>query len=577
MVDEREEYESEGEEAAEPVAERVRITGAEPVGGLAPEGEPAWGSAIGTEPSSSRRYLGFDVEPEEPSTETLALGSRGAQETPSQEPDAEPRAAEPLATDLPHWTEPPTGQVPAILDRRGDDDEGPLGDTGPAWREHQHEWDDAAFEPALLADEETRVGALDDEAPPEHLQWEFGDLSEEDALGHGEDLASAPAPLPAVAEAPDDRDVPEARGAAAPEPAPLASARHVISAAGEDAGVVPPDITHETAAEALRVAVPPAARAVAAQDEPLRVPAAPAPPVRRHAGSGPRANGRGQPAGRGPEAPGGGKRNVPLSVATGIVAAVVALVCFSLGTVATVALGTVVVVLAAAECFAALRRGGYRPATLLGLVACGGLIVAAYAKGVAAFPLVIALTVGATMVWYLVGAERGSPTRGIGATLLGFAWIGVLGGFAGLILAPSQYPHRHGIAFLLGAVVAVVGADVGALVVGSWIGRHPLAPRVSPNKTWEGFVGGFVVAVVASVVITGHIAPWTPSKAAVLGVVAAILGPIGDLSESLLKRDLGLKDMGSLLPGHGGVLDRVDALLFVLPATYYLVRVLHLG
>ncbi len=141
----------------------------------------------------------------------------------------------------------------------------------------------------------------------------------------------------------------------------------------------------------------------------------------------------------------------------------------------------------------------------------------------------------------------------------------------------SQYPHRHGIAFLLGAIVAVVGEDVGALMVGSWLGRHPLAPRVSPNKTWEGFFGGLFFAVVLSVVVTGQVSPWTPAKAAVLGVVVAVIGRIGDLCVSLVKRDLGLKDMGSMLPGHGGVLDRVDALLFVLPATFYLVRVLHLG
>jgi len=100
---------------------------------------------------------------------------------------------------------------------------------------------------------------------------------------------------------------------------------------------------------------------------------------------------------------------------------------------------------------------------------------------------------------------------------------------------------------------------------------------VSPKKTWEGFVGGAILAVAVSAAITGQVHPWTPGKAAVLGLVVAVVAPVGDLCESLIKRDLGLKDMGSLLPGHGGVLDRVDALLFVLPVTYYLVRVLHLG
>jgi phosphatidate cytidylyltransferase len=245
--------------------------------------------------------------------------------------------------------------------------------------------------------------------------------------------------------------------------------------------------------------------------------------------------------------------------------------------VATLVLATVVVTLAAAECYAALRRSGRRPATFLGLVGTVAVMVAAYAKGVAALPLVLVLVVVTAMLWYLVGADRGSPVEGVASTVLGFTWIGVLGSFAALMLAPSQYPQRHGVAFMLGAVVAAIGADVGALAVGSWIGRHPLAPQVSPNKTWEGLVGGAVLAVGLSAGVTGMVHPWTPSKAAVLGIVAAVVAPLGDLAESMFKRDLGLKDMGSMLPGHGGVLDRVDGVLFVLPATYYLVRVLHLG
>jgi phosphatidate cytidylyltransferase len=260
-----------------------------------------------------------------------------------------------------------------------------------------------------------------------------------------------------------------------------------------------------------------------------------------------------------------------------VAAALIAFGCFALGTVATLVLAIVVITLAAAEAFAALRRAGRHPAVPVGLVGVAGLLVAAYLKGPVALPLVAALVVVTALLWYLAGADPGSPVEGITATIFGFAWVGVLGSFGALLLAPSQFPQRHGIAFVIGAVVAVVGNDIGALAVGRLIGRHPMAPRISPNKTWEGFVGGAVVGIVLSALLTGSVHPWTPATAAVLGAVVAVLGPLGDLSESMIKRDLGLKDIGSLLPGHGGVLDRFDALLFVLPATYYLVRVLHLG
>ena len=145
-----------------------------------------------------------------------------------------------------------------------------------------------------------------------------------------------------------------------------------------------------------------------------------------------------------------------------------------------------------------------------------------------------------------------------------------------LLLAPT-FPDRHGIAFLLGAIIATVANDVGALVIGSWLGRQPLAPTVSPNKTWEGLSAGRSSPSSSRSPSSGQSTPGPSAKAALLGVVVAVVAPLGDLCESLLKRDLGLKDMGTLLPGHGGVLDRVDALLFVLPATYYLVRALNIG
>jgi CDP-diglyceride synthetase len=292
--------------------------------------------------------------------------------------------------------------------------------------------------------------------------------------------------------------------------------------------------------------------------------------------------GGGPPAPRRLRSPSGGPgqaagSSVGVRLGTGIAVAVVALLAFKLGTVPSLVLSLIVVTFAAGECFGVLRRAGYHPASLLGLVGTISLMVGAYAKGVAALPLVLVLITVFTLIWYLFGIERGSPVAGTAATLLTVGWVSLLGAYAGLLLSPSAFPDRHGIAFLLGAIIATVANDVGALAIGGWLGSRPLAPKISPNKTWEGLFGGAVFSILFSTVVVGAIHPWSPSNAALLGVVVAVVAPLGDLCESLLKRDLGLKDMGRLLPGHGGVLDRVDALLFVLPATYYLVRALNIA
>jgi CDP-diglyceride synthetase len=310
-------------------------------------------------------------------------------------------------------------------------------------------------------------------------------------------------------------------------------------------------------------------------------PPRPAPGGAEPTGGGPPAPVRAKRAAGGSDRPGTGGRgrdsSIGLRVGTGIAVAVVALLAFKLGTVPSLVLSLLVVTFAAGECFGVLRRAGYHPATLLGLVGTVSLMVGAYTKGVAALPLVLVLITVFTLIWYLVGIERGSPVAGTAATLLTVGWVSLLGAYAGLLLSPSAFPDRHGIAFLLGAIIATVANDIGALVIGGWLGSRPLAPKISPNKTWEGLFGGAVFSILFSTVVVGSIHPWSAANAALLGVVVAVVAPLGDLCESLLKRDLRLKDMGTLLPGHGGVLDRVDALLFVLPATYYLVRALNIA
>ena len=206
---------------------------------------------------------------------------------------------------------------------------------------------------------------------------------------------------------------------------------------------------------------------------------------------------------------------------------------------------------------------------LLGVGAVAAIPFAVYWRGPGAYGLLAVIGVMATLSWYLVGAGGSDPRvlEGSGATLLGIAWIGGLGSAA---TAMARIPD--GRALLLTAVFATVAYDVGGLFVGKAIGHRPLS-AASPNKTLEGTLGGMGLAFVTAIVIAG-IAQKGPYHGAgagiVLGIGCALAAPLGDLCQSLLKRDLGVKDMGSVLPGHGGVLDRFDGMLFVLPTVFWL-------
>ncbi len=171
-------------------------------------------------------------------------------------------------------------------------------------------------------------------------------------------------------------------------------------------------------------------------------------------------------------------------------------------------------------------------------------MLAAYWKGTAAMSEVFVVVLFASLAWYLARVVEARPVVNVAVTVLGFAWVGVLGSFSALLLRAHLGGH-----LFLGALVPTVVADMGAWFVGSRMGRHPMAPTISPSKTWEGFLGGAVAALVAGAVIGNRLAPWGGVRHGLeLGLVVALVAPLGDLVQSMVKRDLRLKDSGALLP-----------------------------
>jgi phosphatidate cytidylyltransferase len=273
----------------------------------------------------------------------------------------------------------------------------------------------------------------------------------------------------------------------------------------------------------------------------------------------------------------GSQRSVSLATFTGILLAIVVFAVFVAGTLPVAVMVLLVLGLAAAEAYAGFRTVGAHPATILGIVAVLTLGVAVYNKGATAIGAVTVLLIIFGFVWYLSAAKKIDVLDGLGATIFVYAWVGILGSYALLLISPHSFPNKHGLAYLFGAVLLTVGNDSGALFTGRAFGRRPLNKVLSPNKTVEGAIGGTVVTLVVGLVILPLISPWTRTHGLEAAVALAIVAPLGDLFESMVKRTLGVKDLGQILPGHGGLLDRVDGLLFALPTMYYLAHVLKLG
>ena len=275
------------------------------------------------------------------------------------------------------------------------------------------------------------------------------------------------------------------------------------------------------------------------------------------------------PPARGPIA----GRNLVAAFASGIVlaAAVIALLYIGKGPFAVFA--GIVILLGQAEFYAVMRTRGYRPATLLGLVAGAFIVAGAYLRGDAAVLLGLFMAMALGALWYMAGspASRKETTVNVAATILGVVYVPVLASFAMLLLG---LPGDLGRNLFLTVIGMTILYDVSAYGVGSWFGSRPLAPTISPSKSREGAIGATLIVLFVAFAVVPAIDPFTWQSAFGLGLVIAIAAPLGDLVESAFKRDLGVKDMGTILPGHGGVLDRIDAILFTAPAAYYFLRII---
>jgi phosphatidate cytidylyltransferase len=260
-------------------------------------------------------------------------------------------------------------------------------------------------------------------------------------------------------------------------------------------------------------------------------------------------------------------------VVTGLGIAALALLCLSAGAAATMVLATAIVGVCAFEFFQALHQRGFRPATVIGLLGTVTIVPLAYHRGEFAFPFTLALVMVFSLLWFVFEVVHTRPMVNVAVTVGGFVYTGVLGAFAGLLLT-----SENGVGLILGVAIPVIAYDIAGFFIGSQFGKTRLAPEISPNKTVEGLIGGMAGSIVVAVLIVKQIHPWGDLlHVFALGVTVAIMAPLGDLAESMLKRDLGIKDFGALLPGHGGVLDRFDAILFCLPAVYFLARALKIG
>ncbi|MDT7545959.1 MAG: phosphatidate cytidylyltransferase [Actinomycetota bacterium] len=263
--------------------------------------------------------------------------------------------------------------------------------------------------------------------------------------------------------------------------------------------------------------------------------------------------------------PGRAGRNLPVAILVGLTLGALILVplyspyrwTFVIVIVAAMGVGTY-------EIVQALRTLGAQPPLVPLLAGGAAMVVLAYRQGSEALFVALVLTVLASIVWRLADPAEGY-LRDTAAATFTAVYVPFLISFAALLTVPPDGPRR-----VTAFIATVVCSDVGGYAAGVLFGKHPMAPSVSPKKSWEGFVGSVIACGAAGGIFFVTLFDASPVTGVLYGLAVVATATVGDLGESMVKRDIGIKDMGNLLPGHGGIMDRLDSLLPTAPVAFLL-------
>lgn len=268
--------------------------------------------------------------------------------------------------------------------------------------------------------------------------------------------------------------------------------------------------------------------------------------------------------------PGRAGRDLPVAIASGVglVAAVVLTLVFAKA--AFIVLVVAAVVTALWELHAALRHRGIdipqEPLMVGGVV----MVLVSYLYGAPALAAATAVTALASMIWVLHRGVDGY-VRNASASIFMLVYIPFLASFAALLLSEDE-----GAKAVVAFIAVTVASDIGGYAAGVRFGKHPMAPVISPKKSWEGFAGSALACVAVGYLVVVEMLEGRWWVGVALGLVTVVMATLGDLCESVIKRDLGIKDMSQVIPGHGGVMDRLDSLLATVAPVWLLLHYLVL-